>query len=65
MSQPPGLKDMQHPHCVCNLHKALYHLGQAPRAWYEALKNFTMAYGFQTSKSDLSLFIYTSEGTFA
>jgi histone deacetylase 1/2 len=62
MTQPPGLKDSQHPHYVCKLHKAIYGLRQAPRAWHEALKSFTLAYGFQCSKSDPSLFIYHASG---
>ncbi|PNX98781.1 hypothetical protein L195_g022038 [Trifolium pratense] len=60
MAQPPGLKDSQHPTYVCKLHKAIYGLRQAPRAWHDALKEFINLYGFVTSKSDPSLFIYTS-----
>jgi len=62
MSQPPGLKDSQHPHYVCKLHKAIYGLRQAPRAWHDALKNFTVSYGFSCSKTDPSLFIYATRG---
>ncbi|CAJ2637896.1 unnamed protein product [Trifolium pratense] len=65
MTQPPGLKDSQHPHYVCKLHKAIYGLRQAPRAWHDALKNFTVSYGFLCSKSDPSLFIYAAEGILA
>lgn len=65
MAQPPGLKDSQHPHYVCKLHKAIYGLCQAPRAWHDALKSFTVSYGFSCSKSDPSLFIYANEGTLA
>lgn len=63
MAQPLGLKDPQHPDYVCHLHKAIYGLRQAPRAWHEALKHFILSYGFQTSKSDPSLFIYAVGGT--
>ena len=65
MAQPPGLKDSQHPHYVCILHKAIYALRQAPRAWHDALKSFTVSYRFSCSKSDPSLFIYENEGTLA
>lgn len=65
MSQPPGLKDEKHPNYVCKLHKAIYGLRQAPRAWHDALKQFIVTYGFQTSKSDPSLFIYSSNGIIA
>ena len=62
MSQPPGLKDSQHPHYVSKLHKAIYGLRQAPRAWHDALKNFIVSYGFSCSKTDPSLFIYATRG---
>lgn len=60
MSQPPGLKDKQYLNHVCKLHKAIYGLRQAPRAWHDALKAFITSHGFTTSKSDPSLFIYAS-----
>ncbi|PKI44367.1 hypothetical protein CRG98_035241, partial [Punica granatum] len=63
MVQPPGFVDSNHPTHVCRLRKALYGLKQAPRAWYRALKNFLMDYGFMTSKSDASLFVFTSGNT--
>lgn len=65
MAQPPGLKDAQQPHHVCKLHKAIYGLRQAPRAWYDALKTFIIANGFQMSKNDPSLFIYHKGTTIA
>jgi hypothetical protein len=60
MAQPPGLKDSHHPTYVCKLHKAIYGLRQAPRAWHDALKTFITSHGFTTSQSDPSLFIYAS-----
>ena len=60
MEQPSGMKDPSHPEYVCKLHKAIYGLRQAPRAWHDSLKEFIVSYGFQTSKSDPSLFIYHS-----
>jgi hypothetical protein len=65
MAQPPGLKDKQYPNHVCKLHKAIYGLRQAPRAWHDALKTFITSHGFTTSKSDPSLFIYDSGQTLA
>ena len=35
MQQPPGYVDHQFPHHVCRLHKFLYDLKQAPRAWFD------------------------------
>lgn len=60
MAQPHGFKDSQHPDYVCKLHKAIYGLRQALRAWHDALKSFITSYGFTTSRSNPSLFIYIS-----
>ena len=60
MEQPTGFKHNLHPDYVCKLHKAIYGLRQAPRAWHEELKSFINSYGFETSKSDPSLFIYSN-----
>jgi hypothetical protein len=32
-SQPTGFANLAHPNLVCRLHKSLYRLKQAPRAW--------------------------------
>ncbi|KAG8476278.1 hypothetical protein CXB51_033059 [Gossypium anomalum] len=42
---------------VCCLIKALYGLRQAPRAWFNKLKEFLVSTGFVLSKSDTSLFV--------
>jgi hypothetical protein len=42
---------------VYKLHKALYELKQAPRAWYECLKEFLLKNGFEMGKADSTLFI--------
>ncbi|KAJ4702464.1 Retrovirus-related Pol polyprotein from transposon TNT 1-94 [Melia azedarach] len=60
IQQPQGFVDSQYPSHVCQLHKAIYGLRQAPRAWYNELRSFLLGYGFINSKSDTSLFIYTS-----
>lgn len=65
MEQPPGMKDPQCPNYVCKLHKAIYGLRRAPRAWHDALKSFITSCGFTTSKNDPSLFIYRSVKTIA
>ncbi|OMO87955.1 Reverse transcriptase, RNA-dependent DNA polymerase [Corchorus capsularis] len=58
MKQPPVLYDKKNPEMVCKLKKAIYGLKQAPRAWYCALSNFLISFGFKNSIADTSLFIY-------
>lgn len=43
---------------MCKLHKVVYGLRQAPRAWYQELRQFLLHIGFLNSKSDSSLFIF-------
>ncbi|MCI07133.1 retrovirus-related Pol polyprotein from transposon TNT 1-94 [Trifolium medium] len=61
MQQPPGFVHAEFPTHVCKLKKAIYGLKQAPRAWHDSLKSFVVAYGFKTSLTDPSLFIYDKE----
>jgi Reverse transcriptase (RNA-dependent DNA polymerase) len=58
MTQPPGFIDKTNPTHVCRLQKALYGLRQSPRAWYHKLKDMLLAFGFHSSTSDPSLFIF-------
>lgn len=46
MLQPPGFTHPNHPDYICRLRKAIYGLKQAPRAWYMALKQFLLQFGF-------------------
>jgi histone deacetylase 1/2 len=57
MKQPSGFLDSTLPSHVCRLHKSLYGLKQALRAWYTRLSDFLLSIGFQASKVDTSLFI--------
>ena len=41
---------------VYKLQKALHGLKQAPRAWYECLKEFLLKQGFEIGKADPTLF---------
>lgn len=50
-------------HKVCQLHKALYGIKQAPRVWFDTLHAALQSLGFQSSKSDKFLFIWQS-GTY-
>ena len=57
VEQPPGFEDDEHPDWVLRLHKALYRLKQAPRAWYEKLSSFLIAHGYDHCHVDTTLFI--------
>ncbi|KAG8499323.1 hypothetical protein CXB51_005887 [Gossypium anomalum] len=62
MQQPPGYEQFgpNGERLVCRLTKALYGLWQAPRAWFDKLKQFRVSAGFTVSKSDASLFVRLS-----
>lgn len=54
MQQPPGFVS-ENKQLVCKLHRSLYSLKQAPRAWYERLKQALLQFGFIPAKCDHSL----------
>lgn len=37
IEQRPGFETPQSPYMVCKIHKALYGLKEAPRAWFDKL----------------------------
>lgn len=57
MSQPQGFKDFVHPESVCKLHKSLYGLKHASRAWNAKFTSYLPDVGFQSSHSYSSLFV--------
>jgi hypothetical protein len=63
--QPTGFADPAHPDLVCRLHKSLYRLKQAPRAWYSRFATFLITLGFLEAKSDTSLFIFRRDSNTA
>ena len=56
VEQPPEFEDPRYPNHVYRLHKALYRLKQAPRAWYERLRDFLINKGFKIGRVDTTLF---------
>ena len=53
--QAPGYEDGTG--MVCHLHKALYGLRQAPRAWHTRLKQELECLGFRASEADPGLYV--------
>ena len=55
--QPPGFENPKFSNRVFKLHKALYGMKQAPRAWYDRLKKFLLGKGFKMGSVDKTLFL--------
>jgi hypothetical protein len=62
VEQPPGFEDDRYPDHVYKLSKALNGLKQAPRAWYECLRDFLISNAFKVGKADPTLFTKTCNG---
>jgi hypothetical protein len=56
VEQSSGFEDEKKPNHVYKLRKALYCLKQAPRAWYEILRDFLLSKGFKMDKVDTTIF---------
>jgi hypothetical protein len=56
VEQPPGFEDEEYSNHVYKLYKALYGLKEAPRAWYECLRDFLIENGFRIGKADSTIF---------
>jgi hypothetical protein len=56
VEQPLDFEDEEYPNHVYKLHKAIYGLKQALRAWYECLRDFLIENGFRIGKTDSTLF---------
>ena len=57
MAQPSGFTATDHLIHVFRLRKAIYRPEQAPRAWYNELKQLLLTSSFLNSLADTSLFI--------
>ncbi|GJU14954.1 retrovirus-related pol polyprotein from transposon TNT 1-94 [Tanacetum coccineum] len=55
-AQPPGFIDFKKPDHVYKLKKALYVLKQAPKAWYDILKDFLIKHEYNMGMVDNTLF---------
>jgi hypothetical protein len=60
LDQPPGYEDMSHPDYVCRLHKTLYGLKQALRAWHDKIAEYLVTIGFRMSDAYHSLYVRKS-----
>jgi hypothetical protein len=58
----PSFEEDRYPDHVYRLSKALYRLKQAPRAWYECLRDFLISNAFKVGKVDPTLFTKTCNG---
>jgi hypothetical protein len=56
VEQPPSFEDCEYPSHVYKLSNVLYGPKQAPRSWYECLRDFLIANGFKVRKADPTLF---------
>jgi hypothetical protein len=56
IEQPPGFESEEYSNHVYKLHKTLYGLKKASRAWYECLRDFLIENGFMIGKADPTLF---------
>nr|GEV84932.1 putative ribonuclease H-like domain-containing protein [Tanacetum cinerariifolium] len=62
--QPPSFQDLEFPHRVYKVEKAMYGLHQAPRAWYGILSKYLLDNGFQRGTIDQVLFFRKHKGEF-
>jgi hypothetical protein len=56
VEQPLGFEEEEYPNHAYKLLKVFYELKQAPRVWYECLRNLVIENGFRIGKADSTLF---------
>nr|GEX14537.1 putative ribonuclease H-like domain-containing protein [Tanacetum cinerariifolium] len=54
---PPSFQDLEFPHRVYKVEKAMYGFHQAPKAWYGTLSKYLLDIGIQRGTIDQTLFI--------
>jgi hypothetical protein len=57
IQQPKGFEVAGHEHKVYKLHKALYSLKQASRAWYNRIDTHLIQLGFKKSENEATLYL--------
>jgi hypothetical protein len=57
MQQSPGFVTAKNSKLVCKLHKSLYSLKQAPRAWYDKIDSHFLKNGFKRCISNPNLYV--------
>ena len=62
IEHPDGFVDANNKSIVCRLHKALYGLKKAPRAWYERLHNYIVKSGFERTDDNRNLYLKIEKG---
>ena len=62
IEQPEGFVDNDNKNKVCKLHKALYGLKKAPRAWYERLHKYLVKIGFERIDDNNNMYIISEQG---
>jgi len=58
MEQPSGFINLASPNHVCKLHRSIYGLKKAQRAWFSYLSSYLVTMGFAGSKSDTFFFLW-------
>jgi hypothetical protein len=56
VEQPPSFESEGYPNHIYKLHKTLYGLKKASRAWYECLRDFLIENRFRIGKANSTLF---------
>lgn len=63
MEKPYGFEQKGSENLVCKLNKAIYELKQATKVWFDRLKSTLAKLGYNSSKSDNSLFTKFANNT--